>query len=74
MTGEISLQGLVLPIGGVKDKCIAASRNGITTVILPFQNKKDSLDIPEDIKKKLKLHFVKHVEENIQLALENEVD
>jgi ATP-dependent Lon protease len=49
MTGEISLQGLVLPIGGVKEKCIAAHRNGITEIIIPQQNKKDVTEIPKDV-------------------------
>lgn len=46
MTGEVSLQGLVLPVGGIKEKCLAAHRNGINTVILPYKNKKDVNDIP----------------------------
>lgn len=49
MTGEISLQGLVLPVGGIKEKCIAAHRNGINNVILPEKNKKDAEDIPKDV-------------------------
>jgi ATP-dependent Lon protease len=49
MTGEISLQGLVLPVGGIKEKCIAAHRNGIKNVILPEKNKKDSDEIPADV-------------------------
>ncbi len=50
MTGEISLQGLVLPVGGIKEKCIAAHRNGIKQVILPVKNKKDIDDIPQDVR------------------------
>jgi len=50
MTGEISLQGLVLPVGGIKEKCIAAHRNGIKNVILPEKNKKDTDDIPVDVR------------------------
>ena len=50
MTGEISLQGLVLPVGGIKEKCIAAHRNGIKNVILPEKNKKDTDDIPFDVR------------------------
>ena len=49
MTGEISLQGLVLPVGGIKEKCIAAHRNGIKNVILPDKNQKDVSDIPKDV-------------------------
>lgn len=50
MTGEISLQGLVLPVGGIKEKTIAAHRNGIKNVILPYKNKKDADEIPKDVK------------------------
>lgn len=74
MTGEISLQGLVLPVGGIKEKCIAAHRNGITHVILPEKNKKDSEDIPADVKKDLKFFFVSRVEQALDLALEKKVD
>lgn len=49
MTGEVSLQGLVLPVGGIKEKCIAAHRNGIRQVILPEKNRKDVADIPADV-------------------------
>lgn len=58
MTGEITLQGRVLPIGGVKEKVLAAHRNGIKTVILPRENEKDSEDIPANIRRKLKLVWV----------------
>lgn len=51
MTGEISLQGLVLPVGGIKEKCMAAHRNGIKNIILPKQNEKDLTEIPEDLAK-----------------------
>lgn len=51
MTGEISLQGLVLPVGGIKEKCMAAQRNGIKNIILPKQNEKDLAEIPEDLAK-----------------------
>ena len=53
MTGEISLQGLVLPVGGIKEKCIAAHRNNIKNVILPMKNKKDVDDIPKDVREQL---------------------
>jgi ATP-dependent Lon protease len=53
MTGEISLQGLVLPVGGIKEKCIAAHRNGLRVVILPKKNRKDTTEIPEDVRKDL---------------------
>jgi len=61
MTGEISLQGLVLPVGGIKEKCIAAHRNGIRNVILPEKNKKDIDDIPVDVRGQLKFYFVSRV-------------
>ena len=74
MTGEISLQGLVLPVGGIKEKCIAAHRNGIKNVILPEKNKKDIDDIPPDVRKEIKFHFVARVQEALELALEKKVD
>ena len=74
MTGEISLQGLALPVGGIKEKCMAAHRNGITNVILPIQNKDDVKDIPEDLRKQIKIHFAEKVEQYLELALEKEVD
>ena len=74
MTGEISLQGLVLPVGGIKEKCIAAHRNGIKHVILPDKNKKDIEDIPEDVRKQIKFHFATKVQDVLELALEKNVD
>lgn len=75
MTGEISLSGKVLPIGGLKDKALAAMRVGITTVIAPAQNIKDMLLIPDEYKKKIKFIFVKNVKEVFELALlNNEID
>ena len=61
MTGEVSLQGLVLPVGGIKEKCIAAHRNGLKQVILPEKNRKDVSDIPADVQKDLTIHFVSRV-------------
>ena len=74
MTGEISLQGLILPVGGIKEKCIAAHRNGIKNVILPEKNKKDIDDIPADVQKQLRFYFVSRVQEALELALEKKVD
>jgi len=74
MTGEISLQGLILPIGGVKEKCIAAHRNGIDNVILPERNRKDTADIPKDVAGKIKVHFCSRMHEVIDLALEKDID
>jgi ATP-dependent Lon protease len=71
MTGEITLTGRVLPIGGVKEKVLAARRAGITTVILPIGNKKDVLeDVPEDICKEMEFQFVDSVDEVFKTALE----
>jgi ATP-dependent Lon protease len=69
MTGEISLRGLVLPIGGVKEKTLAALRAGITTVMLPRRNEKDLEDVPADAKAKLRFVLLERVEEAVQTAI-----
>lgn len=69
MTGEITLRGLVLPVGGIKEKVLAAKRAGITTVILPKRNEKDLEEVPEQGKKDMKFHFVQRMDEVIQIAL-----
>ncbi|MFO0333568.1 MAG: endopeptidase La [Pseudomonadota bacterium] len=69
MTGEISLRGLVLPIGGVKEKTVAAARAGIRTVLLPSRNRKDLDDVPASARERLTFHFVDHVDEVVELAL-----
>ena len=71
MTGEITLRGLVLPIGGVKEKTIAAHRAGIRTVILPQRNEKNLTEVRDDIKKRLKFHFANTVDEVLALAFAN---
>jgi ATP-dependent Lon protease len=63
MTGEISLTGRVLPIGGLKEKALAAMRHGILTIIVPQKNKKDLEEIPEEYRKNLKFIFVKTIDE-----------
>ncbi len=63
MTGEISLRGRVLPVGGIKEKLLAAARSGIKQVILPEANKKDWIEAPPEVQKKLNIHWVRHVEE-----------
>jgi ATP-dependent Lon protease len=71
MTGEITLSGQVLPVGGIKEKVLAANRAGVDTVILPHQNEKDYLeDVPKEIRDKLKAHFVKNADQVLRLALE----
>ncbi len=70
MTGEISLRGNVLPIGGLKEKSTAAHRAGLKQIIVPYLNEKDLEEIPEKVKKDLKITFVKEVEEVIKLALD----
>ena len=69
MTGEISLRGNVLPIGGFKEKSTAAHRAGLTHILAPALNKKDLEDIPEAVLKDLKITFVKNVEEVLKLSL-----
>ncbi len=70
MTGEITLRGKVLPIGGVKEKLLAAHRLGLHTVLLPKDNEKDLADIPPEIQAQLKIHFVESMDEVLQIALE----
>jgi len=69
MTGEVTLRGRILEIGGVKEKVIAAHRAGLRTIILPKENKKDLEDIPKEVLKDLKFKFVTHMDEVLELAL-----
>jgi ATP-dependent Lon protease len=69
MTGEITLRGKVMPIGGVKEKVLAAMRAGIKTVILPEKNKNDLEDVPEDLRKEMKFIFVDTIDQVIKNAL-----
>ena len=71
MTGEISLRGKVLPIGGLKEKLLAAHRGGIKTVLIPKENVKDLEEIPENVKQNLAIHSVETIDEVLGLALEN---
>jgi ATP-dependent Lon protease len=73
MTGEITVRGRVLPIGGLKEKLLAAHRQGIFEVILPKENEKDLADIPENIRKEMKLEFVSSMDEVLKIALEREL-
>ncbi|MBV8573240.1 MAG: endopeptidase La [Acidobacteriaceae bacterium] len=69
MTGEITLAGLVLPIGGVKEKVLAARRSGINRVILPLGNKKDLRDLPDHVRQEMQFHFVSRVEELLSIVI-----
>ena len=73
MTGEISLRGLVLPVGGIKEKVVAASRAGISTVVLPSRNRKDLEDIPDSVRGKMKFVWVDHVSDAVAAAIGTEV-
>ena len=70
MTGEINLRGQVLPIGGLKEKLLAAHRGGVKQVVIPAENEKDLKEIPDNVKSKLQIHPVKWIEEVLQIALE----
>jgi ATP-dependent Lon protease len=74
MTGEVSLTGRVLPIGGVKQKLLAAHRNGLTEVVLPDQNGPDLDDLPAAVLDQLTVHLVKDVSEVLAIALEPAAD
>nr|HPK18165.1 magnesium chelatase domain-containing protein [Syntrophales bacterium] len=69
MTGEITLRGRVLPIGGLKEKLLAAHRGGIKTVIIPRENEKDFVDIPSNVLKDLELKKVERIDEVLEVAL-----
>jgi ATP-dependent Lon protease len=69
MTGEITLTGRILPVGGIKEKVLAAKEAGITEIILPAQNEKDLVEIPEHIRNALRFHFVENMDEVLELAL-----
>ncbi len=70
MTGEVTLQGKVLPVGGVKQKVLAAHRAGLTTVLLPERNRPDLDDVPESVREQITVHFVRDAAEVLELALE----
>ena len=71
MTGEITLRGAVLPIGGLKEKLLAALRGGISTVLIPEENQRDLSEIPDDIKEPLDIRTVKWIDEVLEIALEH---
>jgi ATP-dependent Lon protease len=70
MTGEATLRGLVLPVGGIKEKVLAAHRAGIKRVILPARNEKDLVDVPEQARKELEFVFATHMDDVLAAALE----
>jgi len=72
MTGEITLRGEVLPIGGLKEKLLAAGRGGIKTVLIPEENVKDLVEIPDEIKNRLDIHPVRWIEQVLAQALERQ--
>jgi len=72
MTGEATLRGLVLPVGGIKEKMLAAHRAGIKRVILPERNKKDLIDVPEQARKEMEFVFAKHMDDVLKAALEED--
>jgi ATP-dependent Lon protease len=72
MTGEITLRGKVLPIGGVKEKILAAHRLGMRTIIMPRDNEKDLADVPEDVQKVLEFRLVETMDDVLRIALERE--
>ena len=73
MSGEITLKGKVLPVGGIKEKLLAAHRELIKEAILPFDNKPDLKDIPKKIKDDMKIHFVENMDEVLEIALTKEL-
>jgi ATP-dependent Lon protease len=70
MTGEISLRGRVLPVGGIKDKLLAAERAGVRSVILPARNAKDLVEVAEEVREKLAIRLVDTIEEALPIALD----
>jgi ATP-dependent Lon protease len=73
MTGEITVRGRVLPIGGLKEKLLAAHRQGIHEIVLPKENERDLAEIPENVRKDMKLHFTFSMDEVLKVALEREI-
>jgi ATP-dependent Lon protease len=71
MTGEISLRGVVMPVGGIKEKCVAAARAVIRTVILPARNRRDLDDIPESVRNRLEFVWADKIEDVLSRALED---
>ncbi|MCB9639248.1 MAG: endopeptidase La [Myxococcales bacterium] len=72
MTGEITLRGAVLPVGGIKEKILAAHRADVRVILLPEKNKKDLVEVPEEIKEQIQFHFLRHLDDVIREALESD--
>jgi ATP-dependent Lon protease len=70
MTGEITLRGAVMPVGGIKEKLLAAHRAGITEVLVPARNEADLDEVPKDVREAMKIHLVKRVDEVLALVLD----
>ena len=73
MTGEVTITGQVLPIGGLKEKLLAAHRTGIQKVIIPKDNEKDLIDIPKKVKEDIKIETVENVDQVLKIALKNDL-
>jgi ATP-dependent Lon protease len=73
MTGEITLRGNVLPVGGIKEKVLAAHRAGVHRILLPERNRKDLVDVPAEVKGDLEILFIKRIDEAVPLVLEEEL-
>ena len=73
MTGEITLRGAVLPVGGIKDKVLAAHRAGIKRVILPERNRKDLIEVPEEVRNELQFVFARHISTVLEHALDRPI-
>jgi ATP-dependent Lon protease len=69
MTGEITLRGKILPVGGIKEKVLAAARSGVRTIILPDQNRRDLAEVPAEVRKKLQFHFAKTIDSALKFTL-----
>jgi ATP-dependent Lon protease len=69
MTGEISLRGRVLRVGGIKEKVLAAARSGLKQVVMPAENRSDWMDVPAEVRNKMKVHFVKNISELLDVVL-----
>jgi ATP-dependent Lon protease len=74
MTGEISLRGRVLPVGGIKAKVLGATRAGIQKVLIPRRNEKDLVEIPEEVQEKIEIRLVESIDEVLERALESDGD